>query len=74
MKSIAEILNSLFHDDPCDFCPASGRTYTDPETGCRYCLECLVLSTIPLEDGPPDPAIMVIAREVIAARRAAASA
>ena len=63
-------LQAVFVLAPCDFCPAFSLTYTDPETQGRYCLPCLEVSTEPLADGPEDPEITAIAREVIAARRA----
>ena len=64
------LLAAVFSLAPCDFCPSFALTYTDPETQGRYCLPCLELSIEPLADGPEDPEITAIAREVIAARRA----
>jgi hypothetical protein len=69
------ILNTAFSEGRCDFCEKDGLTYTDPETGCLYCLPCLAGATDPdnqLEELPADPQAMAIAREVIAARRLAA--
>lgn len=56
LTSIGDILTTLFRPVPCDFCPATGPTYRDPETGCFYCLTCLEMATeaFALEDGPED--------------------
>jgi hypothetical protein len=72
MMSLTDILKSVFHSGRCDFCETDGLTYTDPETGCLYCLPCLVLATEPLADGPEDAGIIAIGRKVIATRRLAA--
>ena len=69
------ILSTLFTPGVCSVCEACdeetfGLTYLDPETGGRFCLLCLESACKPLEDGPEDPELEAIAREVIAARRA----
>ena len=68
MQSLSDILTTLFRPVPCDFCPSVGPTYPDPETGCFYCLPCLVMATDPalaLEDGPEDPETVAIGRAVL---------
>jgi len=58
MTSIGDILTTIFRPVPCDFCPAPGPCYRDPETGCFYCLTCLEMATdaaLALQDGPEDP-------------------
>ena len=72
MLTFDDILLAAFNPSRCDFCETEALTYTDPETGCFYCLPCLVLATEPLDDGPEDAGIIAIGRKVIATRRLAA--
>ena len=66
MTSIADILTSLFRPVPCDFCPATGPTYRDPETGCCYCLPCLEAAcTETMEDGPEDAETVAMGRAAL---------
>ena len=68
MTSIADILTSLFRPVPCDFCPATGPTYRDPETGCCYCLPCLEMATdgtLALQDGPEDAETVAMGRAAL---------
>ena len=68
----AAVLVNIFQPLPCDFCPSTGPTYRDPETGCFYCLPCLEMATDEtlvledgLEDGPEDAEIAAMGRAVL---------
>ncbi len=68
MQSLGDILETIFTTAPCDFCRRSVPVYTDPETGCFYCLPCLEMATdetLALEDGPEDPEIVAMGRAVL---------
>lgn len=74
----SDILYPGFTPGVCDFCAMIGAgqpalVYTDPETQCLYCLPCLAGATDPANqleetEREPDPALMAMAREIIALR------
>ena len=78
--TLNDVLETVFAPGTCDVCAAAGPegsgdiihpVYRDSETGGHYCLDCLVLSTEPLIDGPPDPAAARTAKTCPASRRLA---
>ncbi len=78
MPAQEQILYPGLTSGVCDFCamvqaevgpPQTTLVYQDPDTKCLYCLACLAEAVDPanqLEEGPEDPAINEMAREIIA--------
>ena len=68
LTNLTDVLVTIFRPLPCDFCPRTGPTYCDPETGCFYCLPCLEMATdgtLALQDGPEDAGVVAMGRAVL---------